>query len=297
MNATIEIMELRALSAVVAQGSFTSAADTLGTDKAHVSRIVARLEKKLGARLLERSTRRLNVTEVGREVVERATGILLALEETENSVAQSRGAPTGKLRLTAGPEFGLLVVNSWVAAYLQAYPEMAVEAEFTNRVNDIIHEGFDVAIRLGRLPDSELSARKLGEVGYSFYASPSYLQNRERPDRPQDLAAHDIVAFAPRGRPRWTVVKGRESLILAPKARYQVNNNQAALGMVVEGLGIALLPSFMAAPDVRNGELDVVLPDWRPIPVPVHAVFSSSRYLAPKVRAFVDLAKDKFGVG
>ena len=295
MNTTIEIMELRALSAVVAQGSFTSAADTLGTDKAHVSRIVTRLERKLGARLLERSTRRLNVTEVGREVVERATGILLALEETENSVAQSRDAPTGKLRLTAGAEFGLLVVNSWVAAYLRAYPEMAVEAEFTNRVTDIIHEGFDVAIRLGRLPDSEFSARKLGEIGYSFYASPSYLQDRERPDRPQDLAAHDIVAFAPRGQPRWTVVKGRESLTLAPKARYQVNNNQAALGMVVGGLGIALLPSFMAAPEVRKGALDVVLPDWRPIPVAVHAVFASSRYLAPKVRAFVDLAKDQFG--
>lgn len=296
MNTTIEIMELRALSAVVAQGSFTSAADTLGTDKAHVSRIVTRLEKKLGARLLERSTRRLNVTEVGREVVERATGILLALEETENSVAQSLGAPTGKLRLTAGPEFGLLVVNSWVAAYLRAYPDMAVEAEFSNRVTDIIHEGFDVAIRLGRLPASELSARKLGEVGYSLYASPSYLQKCNRPDQPQDLAAHDIVAFAPRSQPRWTVVKGRESVTLAPNARYQVNNNQAALGMVLEGLGIALLPSFMAAPEVRNGELDVVLPDWRPIPVPVHAVFASSRYLAPKVRAFVDLAKDKFGI-
>lgn len=296
MDTTIEILELRTLVAVVTSGTFTAAAEALGTDKAHVSRIVTRLEKKLGARLFERSTRRLSVTEIGRDVYERASGILQALEETENSVAQSQGTPTGTLKLTAGPEFGVLVVNSWIASYLREYPDVRVEAEFSNRVLDIIHEGIDVAIRVGPLSDSELSARKLGEVAYHFYASPGYLRDKGPIAHLEDLDHHDSVAFTPRGAPHWTVFRAREKQTVSPKPKYQVDNNQAALGMTIEGMGVCLLPSFMAATAVRNRTLDIVLPEWRPSPVPVHAVFPSTRYLAPKVRAFVDLAKEKFRV-
>ncbi len=296
MNTTIEFLELKALAAVVTCGTFTAAAEALGTDKAHVSRIVTRLESKLGARLFERSTRRLSITEIGREVYERAYGILQALEETENSVAQSKGKPSGTLKLTAGPEFGTLVVNSWIASYLRKYLDVRVEAEFSNRLADIIHEGIDVAVRVGTLSDSELSARKLGEIEYRFYASPDYLRDRGTVADLDDLEDHDFVAFTPRGAPKWTVFRGLEKRTVSPTPKYQVDNNQAALGMTIEGIGVCLLPSFMAASGVRNGTLEIVLPDWQPTSVPVHAVFPSTRYLAPKVRAFVDLAKEQFRV-
>ena len=294
MNTTIEILELRALTSVVERGSFTAAAEAMETDKAHISRIVSRLEEKLGARLLERSTRRLSVTEVGREFYERASGILLALAETEAAVAQSLGKPTGTLKLTAGPEFGVLCVNGWIAAYLKAYPDVRVEAEFTNRVADIIHEGFDVAIRVGSLQDSELSARKLGEIDYAFYASPGYLKGRRAPKAPADLSHHDLIMFAPRGQPVWQMVKERQTFKLEAEPRYGVNNNQAAMDMAVAGLGIVMTPTYMAESAVASGALKRILPDWSRIPVPVHAVFASSRYMTPKVRAFVDLAARTF---
>ena len=297
MSTTIETYELKALKAVVTQGTFTAAAKMLGTDKAHVSRTISKLERKLGVRLLERSTRRLRVTEIGRDLFERATGILLALEEAQNSAAQSLASPAGTLKLTAGPEFGTLVVNRWIATYLRTYEDVSVQAEFTNRLTDIIHEGFDVAIRVGALPDSELSARKLGEIRYRFYASPDYLRKKPAPGHPDQLADHDLVVFSPRGEPVWTIVDGHESMKVTPKARYLVNNNQAALELAKEGIGISLLPSFVASDALEEGSLRVVLPDWGLVPAPVHAVFASSRYLAPKVRAFVDLARSSFDLG
>ena len=162
--------------AVVTDGSFTTAADRLGTDKARISRIVSRMEKKLGAQLLTRSTRRLNVTEVGRDYFERAMCILTAAEAAEAAVAQQSREPKGLLKLTAGSEFGTMVVDEWIAAFLRMAPKVTVEAEYTNRLVDIIHEGFDVAIRVGALEDSGLSARKLGEVSYGLYAAPGYLK-------------------------------------------------------------------------------------------------------------------------
>lgn len=294
MDTTIEIAELRALVAVVERGSFTAAADRLDTDKAHVSRIISRLEKRLGTRLLQRSTRRLSVTEVGREVYERASGILAALAETEASVDRSKSAPTGTLKITAGTEFGMLAVNGWIADYLKTFPDMRVEAEFTNRVTDIIHEGFDVAIRVGTLENSELTARRLGEVQYGLFASSAYIENRSAPETPNDLSAHDLIMFADAKAPFWSLVKDRDVAKIAAPPRYRVNNNLAAMQMAIEGLGITLVPQLMAEPNVACGALQTVLEDWGRIPVPVHAVFASSRYMTPKVRAFVDLAAEGF---
>ncbi|MEM8838362.1 MAG: LysR family transcriptional regulator [Pseudomonadota bacterium] len=294
MDTTIDLIELRALTAVIERGSFTAAADALETDKAHVSRIVSRLENKLAAQLLHRSTRRLSVTEIGREVYERASGILAALEETEASVARSKGAPTGTLKLTAGTEFGLLAVNGWIADYFKTYPEMRVEAEFTNRVTDIIHEGFDVAIRVGALEDSELTARKLGELEYGIFASPAYIKNRGEPSAPEELENHDIIMFASGGAASWRLVRGREVAKIAVMPRYRVNNNTAAMQMAMDGIGIALLPKLLAARGIEERTLTQILREWGSIPVPVHAVFASSRYITPKVRAFVDLAAEAF---
>ncbi|MGE8359935.1 LysR family transcriptional regulator [Pseudomonas sp.] len=294
MNTSIDLVEMRAFVAVVTDGSFTAAAQRLGTDKARVSRIVRRMEEKLGALLLTRSTRRLSVTEVGRDYFERAVSILGAAEAAEAAVAQQTGEPKGLLRLTAGSEFGTMVVDRWIAAFLHQAPKVTVDTEYTNRFVDIIHEGVDVAIRVGTLQDSGLSARKLGEVTYGLYADPSYLARGPALATVSDLTHHDLIMKTPRGRQSWTLLNGADSRTVALTPRAAVNSIIAAKNLALAGLGIAQLPCFMAEPLVAEGRLSRVLPDWAHPPAPVHAVFASSRYMDPKVRHFVDLCVGLF---
>jgi len=295
MNTSIDLAEMKAFVAVVTDGSFTTAADRLGTDKARVSRIVRRMEEKLGARLLTRSTRRLSVTEVGRDYFERALGILTAAEAAEAAVAQQTGEPKGLLRITAGSEYGTMVVDDWVAAFLRSAPTVSVEAEYTNRMVDIVHEGIDVAIRVGTLPDSSLSARKLGEVHYGLYASADYLQHKPMPVTVDDLPNHDLIMKPRRGRSVWTLMRTAEEKILTASPRAAVNSIIGARNLALSGLGIAQLPRFMAQAYVDTGVLVPVLPGWAEVPAPVHAIFASSRYMDPKVRSFVDLCAARFG--
>lgn len=297
MNTSIDLPEMRVFAAVVTDGSFTTAADRLGTDKARVSRIVRRMEEKLGAQLLIRSTRRLSVTEVGRDYFERAMCILTAAEAAEAAVAQQSREPKGLLKITAGSEFGTMVVDRWIAAFLRQAPKVTVEAEYTNRLVDIIHEGFDVAIRVGTLEDSGLSARKLGEVSYGLYATPDYLKRGPGITAVSDLKQHDLIMKTTRGRSNWSLVNGANLEKVTATPRCAVNSTIAAKNLALEGLGIAQLPRFMAESYVADGRLSCVLPGWAEVPAPVHAVFASSRYMDPKVRSFVDLSLSAFKGG
>lgn len=288
--ATIDLDELSTYVAVVRGGSFTAAARACGTQKAHVSRVVSRLEKRLGVRLLQRSTRSLAMTEVGRDLYERATGILSAIEETAASIQGTLREPQGVLRLTSAVDLGVLLVNGWIASFLRRYPQARVDAEFSNRTVDLIHEGFDLAIRVGPLADSTLSARKLGEVRCSLYASPTYLRGISAPRHPRDLAAHQLLMFSVSRPPIWHLVKDGDHQQVSSPARFSSDNHIVIRDAAIEGLGVTLLPRFMAAADVRKRRLVDVLPGWSGPSLPIHAVFASSRYLAAKVRAFVDLA-------
>jgi LysR family transcriptional regulator, regulator for bpeEF and oprC len=295
MATTVDFLEMHAFVAVVTDGSFTAAAKRLDTDKARVSRTVRRLEEKLGARLLNRSTRHISVTDVGRDYFERASAILAAAEAAEAAIAQRTQEPKGRLKVTAGAEFGTHQVDGWIAAFLQRWPTVSVEAEYTNRVVDIVHEGIDVAIRIGPMQDSELSARKLGELTYGLYASPLYLQDAASIHVIDDLKHHDLIMHAPRGRPAWMLVNGEASAKVTQEPRCILNNTVAAKNMALSGLGIAQLPRYMAERHLADGSLVSVLPGWARVPVPVHAVFVSTRYMDPKVRGFVDLCRDSFG--
>ncbi|MBB3447087.1 MULTISPECIES: LysR family transcriptional regulator [unclassified Rhizobium] len=294
MTATIGFSEMRVFVAVVTNASFTAAAQRLDTDKARVSRIVQRIEEKLGARLLNRSTRRLSVTEVGRDYFERASSILAAAEAAEAAVAHQHQEPQGRLKITATPEFGTTRVDNWIAAYLKLWPKVAVETVYSIRFVDIIHEGVDVAIRLGTLPDSDLSARKLGEITYGLYASPEYLQRSQPVRSVGDLNEHELVMKSSKGRPSWTLVNGETTENIFRSPRCSVDNIVAARNLAVAGLGVAHLPRFMACPDVERGTLVHLLPEWAGTPMPVHAVFASTRYMDPKVRSFVDLCRGSF---
>ncbi|QGU33528.1 LysR family transcriptional regulator [Thermochromatium tepidum] len=294
----MELSQLETFVKVVQTGSFTRAAEQLRSQKAHVSRVVSQLEAELGVRLLARTTRSLSLTEVGREFFERAVGILGAADEARRAVQQAHSEPRGTLRLTCGVEFGMIAVSTWITAYLERYPQVRVDADFTGRLVDIVHEGFDLAIRVGPLADSTLTARKLGEMEYGLFAAPAYLARRTTPALPGDLASHDILAFAGGShQASWILSQeGRQERIVR-QSRLKANNVFAVRNAAIAGLGIAKLPLIIAIPAVRDGHLQPVLSDWAVPTVPIHAVFASARYLTPKVRAFIDLAVDAMRAG
>jgi LysR family transcriptional regulator, regulator for bpeEF and oprC len=291
----MEFSALTALVKVVQAGSFTRAAEAMHTQKAHLSRVISNLERELGVRLLERTTRSLSLTEVGREIFERAVGILGAVEDAERVAQRMLAQPRGVLKLTCGVEFGMIAVSRWIDAYLQRYPQVSVEADFTGRVIDIVHEGFDLAIRVGELPDSRLAARRIGELHYGLFASPDYLARRGIPRSPEDLPQHDLLVFtAGSHRAGWRLAQGSENRRIDAPARLRINNSFAVRDAAIRGLGIAQLPVVVANPALSSTELARVLPEWHPPAVPVHALFPSNRYLTPKVRAFIDHAVHAF---
>lgn len=296
MKSTMNLDAIQAFAKVVQAGSFTRAAEALHTHKAHLSRVISQLELDLGARLLERTTRSLSLTEVGREFHARCAAILAAVDDARLVVAQSQGEPRGTLRLTCGVEFGMLAVGGWINRYLALHPQMKVDAEITGRVVDVVHEGFDLAIRVGPLPDSTLTARRLGTLTYALYAAPVYLDGRGPPHSPKDLVQHDLLVFTPgSGLPAWQLGKqGETHRVPLPQPRFRASNSFAVRDAAAAGLGIAVLPRLIADPLVAEGRLRTVLEGWSSPDVPVNAVFASARFLAPKVRAFIELAHASF---
>jgi DNA-binding transcriptional LysR family regulator len=292
----MDLQTLEAFVKVVQTGSFTRAADALHTQKARLSRVVSQLERELAVRLLERTTRSLSLTEAGREFFERAHAILASVDDARQAMQRIRGQPQGTLRLTCGVEFGLMAVSGWIADYLARHPQVQVQAEFSNRVVDIVHEGYDLAVRVGPLSDSSLAARRLGSLDYGLYAAAGYLKRRGRPAVPQDLTGHAQVVYdgaASQG--SWLLARSGDTQRVKLQPRLRVNNSLAAREALQRGLGIGLLPRLVAEPAGEPRRLQRVLPDWVAPEVPVHAVFASARYLTPKVRAFIDLAGEAFG--
>lgn len=296
-SSTPTLEQLRILVKVVEAGSLTRAADVLGKQRSNISRTLAQLEAVLGITLVERSTRSLSITEVGRAVYERAVRILDALDDTVSITHQQWAEPRGQLRLTCGAEFGMAAVSDWVEAYLVRYPQVHVETEYTSREIDLVHEGFDLAVRTGPLPPSRLSARKLGEFHYGLYASPAYLAKRAAPTLPDQLAAHELVIFTGEGAPsNWLLHSGTasETFRWGRTVRLRVNAGVAVRSALLRHVGIGLLPNLVAQELVALGQLQRVLPAWEPEPLSMYAVYPRNRYLTPKVRAFVDLAVERF---
>jgi LysR family transcriptional regulator, regulator for bpeEF and oprC len=289
----VTLDQLKAFVKVVDCGSFTRAAEVLGTQRTHISRLISQLESELRVTLLERTTRTQSITEAGREVYERAVGILGAVEDTVRVTQRVHDAPRGQLRITCGIEFGMVAVGSWLEEYLVRYPQMTVEAEYTSRELDLVHEGFDLAIRAGPLAESRLTVRLLGEFEYGLFASPQYSSVYGLPKKPEELAQHKLIVFTGGSlKPIWNLRDrdGHDPVKVQASARLRVNAGTGVQNAMLKGLGIGQLPTVIAHQFVVQGKLVPVLPRWRPPPTSVYAVYPSNRYLTPKVRAFVDLA-------
>ncbi|GEP02058.1 LysR family transcriptional regulator [Methylobacterium oxalidis] len=285
------IDELAIFVAIVEQGSLAAAARRLRRSGPAVTRALAALEDRVGVRLLERTTRRLAPTEAGRALADEARAVLAAYEA---ALAGASDAPVrGLLRVTAPVQFGRLHVAPVVASFLDAYPETQVELVLADRNLDLIEDGLDLAVRIDRLADSSLLARRVGAVRRVLVASPAYLAARGLPRRPADLAAHDTVFGAPRTEAReWRFGTGRRATAVRLAPRLLVNEVEAQLIAVRAGRGIARLLSYQVVEDIAAGRLVRLLREHEPPPIPVHLVARGGPHRPPKVAAFLDHAAE-----
>ena len=286
-------MDLSSLSTfvkVVQTGSFTKAAASIGTHKARVSRGLAGLERELGVRLLERTTRRLRLTEVGQQIFDQAVGVLAAVADIQATAGNLQGEPQGTLRVSATAELGVVGLNRWIDAFSERYPLVAVEVDLSGRVLDLAAEGFDLGLRAGLPEEPGLIARKIGELSFGLYASPTYLDKNGTPQDGDDLRKHPLLMFSGSAQRGWRLVTLSRELRIEGPARLRANDSLVVREAAIRGLGIALLPTVLGKEEVTRQSLRRVLSAWSAPKVPVHAVFPASRQSAPKVRAFIDIA-------
>jgi DNA-binding transcriptional LysR family regulator len=281
---------------VVEQGSFAKAAARLGISTSACSRHVAELEAHLDARLLNRTTRRLSLTESGQAFYERCVQVLADLEEAEQTAAASAARPRGTLKLTCSISFGVRHVAPWVGAFAARHPEMRFDVQLSDRFVDLVEEGFDLAIRIGESPSQNLIARKLGETRLVPCAAPLYLREHGAPETPADLARHACLTYEylpTRNTWRFTDRAGVEHAVRVA-GPVHANNGEMLAAAAVEGIGIALEPDFIVAADLAAGRLVRILADYAPAPTGIYAVYPSRRHLSAKVRAFVNFLAERF---
>ena len=281
----MDFNEILVFARVVQAGSFTTAAAQLGMPKSTVSRKVSDLEERLKSRLLQRTTRKLSLTDVGRTYYDYCARIVTEFEDAERAVSGLQDAPRGLLRVTAPANAAFL--GPIVGDYLKRYPEVQLELFCTGRTVDLVEERFDLGIRAGGLADSTLVARSLGRVDWLLVATPAYLRKRGRPRSPDDLKKHDCLFFGT-GVDVLRLQKGGQSVRLAVTPRMTVSDNDVLYAVATAGLGVALLPAFLCLADLGTRRLTRVLRDWTAPSTQVHAVYPSTRHLSPKVKSFVD---------
>ena len=283
----MDLNEILVFARVVHAGSFTAAAAELGMPKSTVSRKVSELETRLKARLLQRTTRKLSLTDVGRTYFDYCARIVSEIEDAERAVSSLQDSPRGLLRVTAPVNAGYL--GSIVSDYLKRYPEVRLELVATGRVVDLVEERFDVGIRAGTLADSTLIARSLGTARWFLVATPAYLKKRGRPRSPEDLPSHDSLLFGGgAGAAGVRLESADRSAHVALSPRLWVSDMDILHAATMAGLGIALLPAFYCVEDLRARRLERVLTDWNAPATPVHAVYPSTRHVSPKVKSFLD---------
>lgn len=273
---------------VVETGGFTRAARDLGVPKSTVSRQVARLEDRLGVRLIERTTRALRTTEAGQAYYERCVRILADIQEAEDAVTHAQVVPRGTLRITAPLVFGQLFLGPVVSSFLTAWPEVRVEISLSDRRVDLIEEGFDLAVRIGTLDDSSMIARRLGQAPLVCCASPDYLARRGVPRVPADLERHDCLMYEYSS----TTASWRlsQDTTVRVSGRLVSNNGDLLRSAAVAGLGVVMSPRFIVGPDLRAGRLVTVLDEHLQQTGGIWAIYPANRHLSTKVRAFVDHA-------
>ncbi len=287
---------MQAFTKVVALGSYAEAGRQLGLTRSAVSKGVIELEQILGARLLDRTTRKVSVTEAGMAYYERCLAILADIEETELQVSRLHDEPKGTLKLNAPMSFGTLHLGRAVADFMAAYPDLRVELALNDRFIDPVEEGFDVTIRIADLKDSSLIARKLAPSRRVLVASPDYVRANGYPESPDDLVNHQCLNYGHTTlMQRWNLTEGGKALNVPINSRLCANNGDVLRDAALAGQGITKLPTFLIGPEIEAGRLEVVLEDFPPTQLSIYALYAPNRYLAAKSRLFIDFLVDRFG--
>lgn len=276
---------------VVQAGSFSAAARQLGLPTSTISTRISRLEKRLGITLLQRTTRRINLTEAGTVYYHHASQGLSYMIEAEAAIDEARQQPQGRLKITAPADLGDSLLAGLMERTQREFPAIELELLLTDRYIDLVADGVDVAIRTGELRDSSLIAKSLGTIRWALFASRHYLEQSAALKVPQDLHAHHCLQFTPLGRDAWHLSNHHNSLSIPMNARTMANNIGVVKSMAENGQGVALLPTFICKQGLASGNLLSVLPDWQGKADPVHLVYPQQRFMPPKLRAFLDLAQ------
>lgn len=297
MRKQSELQEFAVFARVVERKSFSAAAKSFDTTTSAISKCIARLEARLGVRVLARTTRRVTPTEVGTTLYASAVRILADVAEAEQAIARIGGVVRGTLRLSVPVMFGEHHVAPLVPVLLAKYPELRIDLSLSDRFVNLDEEGMDAAVRIGKLDDSSLVGVRIGEMDSAVCASPSYFEKKGKPQVPHDLAMHECLRYSLISTAReWRFrnQEGREFSVPVT-GRLQVNHGAAMVRCILAGAGIARLPRFLVDENLARGELVEVLSEWRTKPSPVHVMHSSAIQTPPKVRAFIDMMRSSCG--
>jgi DNA-binding transcriptional LysR family regulator len=281
---------------VVQSGSFSAAARSLDLTPSAVSKQISRLEDRLAARLITRTTRQFNLTEEGRAYYERSTRILADVAEAEQAVSQIQGVARGLLRLNLPVAFGRRHVAPLLPAFLAGHPELTIDLTLNDRYVDLVEEGVDLAVRIGELEDSSLIARRLAPNRRVVCGAPAYFENRPRPERPAELEAHNCLVYTYRAsRNDWRFHgPGGSDEVVQVAGNLEANNAEALSAALLGGLGLGLLPLWLVGDDLNSGRLVEVLKRYHAPDSAIYAVYPPGRHLSPKVRSFVDFLAARF---
>lgn len=290
-----ELVSLRSFIAVVDAGSFNQAADLLGASTAAVSRRISGLEAALGIRLLNRTTRKIELTEAGQQFYGDVSNILLSLAEAEEKLQQGRQSVKGTLRVAAPLSFGIHCLSPILPELQKQYPALRIQLELDDRRTDLVAERIDVAIRIGRLADSSLVATSIGSIPRVFCASPGYLAEQGEPKRPEELISHNCLHYSlisPRD--EWRFQENGNLINVDVSGSLSTNNGDVLKDAALNGIGIALLPRFIVAEALANGRLKAILPEFVPQPLGMYAVRLSRKFTPVKVNIFIEHLKQHF---
>lgn len=282
-------VSMQVFVSVIDLGSFTATANAFRITPAMVSRHISEIEKRLDATLIKRTTRRLQVTEVGKDYYESCKQILKQVEMAEAGAAILSGKPKGLLKVTAPIWYGSMILTPIVCDYLAEFPDVSIELSLSDRFVDIIDEGFDLAIRIGELADSSYIARKLFKFDTAICASPAYLDRHGIPTRPEQLRDHQCLGFTNwRSHSGWKVVEKSITGHSSNYSRFNSNNGQSLREAALKGMGIIMMPKVLLEEDLRNGRLIEVLKEFTPSSRPVNVVYPKERQPTPKLTSFLD---------
>ncbi|MDX1633239.1 MAG: LysR family transcriptional regulator [Marinobacter sp.] len=285
---------MRAFVQVVQEGAFTRAAERLELSPQLVSKYISQLEQHLGVRLLNRTTRKVHLTEAGARYFQGAQQVLSDIEDMENQLGDLQGQASGVLRISAPTSFAIHHMSPMLSAFREAHPAVGIDLQLNDRKVDIVEEGFDIALRIGHLKSSSLIARRIAPVRLVLCASPDYLARHGTPEKPEDLAHHQYLRYS------YLELEAGQSLqkSLAASGNNTAmtsNNGDVLVAAAISGAGIALQPTFLAGPAISAGSLRILLPDHEPRPMGLYAVYAHRQLLASKVRSFIDFIDGFFG--